>query len=46
LAQYIKQNYRLPDIPSEKEVLENGLDLGDMQIPLCTAHKILAIKYL
>jgi len=31
LEQYIKQNNRLPEIPSAKEVQENGLDLGDMQ---------------
>jgi hypothetical protein len=31
LEQYIKQNHHLPEIPSAKEVKENGLDLGDMQ---------------
>jgi hypothetical protein len=31
LEQYIKQNYRLPEIPSAEEVIENGIDLGDMQ---------------
>jgi len=31
LEQYIKQNHRLPEIPSAQEVLENGLDLGEMQ---------------
>ena len=31
LEQYIKQNNRLPEIPSAQEVMENGLDLGDMQ---------------
>jgi len=31
LEQYIKQNYRLPEIPSAEEVRENGIDLGDMQ---------------
>jgi len=31
LEQFIKQNYHLPEIPSAKEIEENGLDLGDMQ---------------
>jgi hypothetical protein len=31
VEQYVKQNHRLPEIPSAKEVQENGLDLGDMQ---------------
>jgi len=34
LEQYIKQNGTLPEIPSEKEVKENGIDLGDMQSKL------------
>ena len=34
LEQYIKQNYRLPEIPSAQEVEENGIDLGDMQSKL------------
>jgi hypothetical protein len=34
LEQYIKQNSRLPQIPSAAEVEENGLDLGDMQSKL------------
>jgi hypothetical protein len=28
---YIAENKHLPDVPSEAEVLENGLDLGEMQ---------------
>jgi hypothetical protein len=28
--QYIKENQHLPDVPSEKEVLKNGQDLGAM----------------
>jgi hypothetical protein len=28
--QYIKENQHLPDVPSEKEVLKNGQDLGEM----------------
>ena len=31
LEQYIKQNHHLPEIPSAKEVQENGINLGDMQ---------------
>jgi hypothetical protein len=34
VEQHIKQNKHLPDIPSENEVLENGLDLGNMQAKL------------
>ncbi len=28
---YIKANKHLPDVPSEADVLENGIDLADMQ---------------
>jgi hypothetical protein len=31
LEQFIKENQHLPEIPSAKEVTENGLDIGDMQ---------------
>jgi len=31
LEHFIKQNYHLPEIPSAKEIEENGLDLGAMQ---------------
>jgi len=31
VKQYIKQNGRLPEIPSAKEVEENGINLGEMQ---------------
>ncbi|MCK9451812.1 MAG: hypothetical protein M0Q90_08990 [Bacteroidales bacterium] len=34
LEAFIHKNQRLPDIPSEKEMLENGIELGDMQIKL------------
>jgi len=34
VAQYIKQNYRLPDIPSATEVEKNGIELGSMQAKL------------
>ena len=34
LEQYIEQNQHLPNIPSAAEVVENGLDLGDMQSKL------------
>ncbi|KAA2243387.1 hypothetical protein F0L74_12865 [Chitinophaga agrisoli] len=30
VEQFVKQNKHLPDIPSAKEVLENGLDLGEI----------------
>jgi hypothetical protein len=30
LSQFVKSNKHLPEIPTEKEVSENGLDLGDM----------------
>ncbi len=30
LSQFIQSNKHLPEIPTEKEVNENGLDLGDM----------------
>jgi hypothetical protein len=31
LEQFIKTNKHLPEIPSEKEVKENGINLGEMQ---------------
>jgi len=31
LEQFVKQNHHLPEIPTAKEVIENGLDLGEMQ---------------
>ncbi|MFT4223738.1 hypothetical protein [Dysgonomonas sp.] len=31
---FVKQNKHLPDIPSEKQMQENGLNLNDMQIKL------------
>jgi len=31
---YIKENKHLPDVPSEKEVLENGIQLGEMDAKL------------
>ncbi len=31
LEQYVKQNKHLPNIPSEKEIREKGMDLGEMQ---------------
>jgi len=31
LEQFIKKNKHLPEIPSEKEVKENGINLGEMQ---------------
>lgn len=34
VEQYIKQHHRLPDMPSEKEVRESGVDVGDQQVLL------------
>lgn len=34
LENYINQNKHLPDIPSEKDMQENGINLNDMQIKL------------
>ncbi|MCL2435962.1 MAG: hypothetical protein FWD09_07495 [Lentimicrobiaceae bacterium] len=34
VKQYIKQNGHLPEIPSAKEVEENGINLGEMQAKL------------
>jgi hypothetical protein len=34
LAAYIQQNHHLPDIPSEAEVGEKGVSLGEMQSKL------------
>ncbi|MGH7453858.1 MAG: TMF family protein, partial [bacterium] len=34
VEQYIKTNKHLPGIPSEKEVAENGVSLGEMQAKL------------
>jgi hypothetical protein len=31
---YIKENNHLPDVPSEKEVLENGVNVGEMNSTL------------
>lgn len=34
LEEYIKQHRHLPDIPTESEVRENGIDIGDMNAKL------------
>jgi len=34
LEKYVTENKHLPDIPSEKEMIEEGLHLGDMNIKL------------
>jgi len=31
LEQFVKENHHLPEIPSAKEVKENGIELGEMQ---------------
>ena len=34
VAAYIRENHRLPDIPTEVEVKENGISVGEMQAKL------------
>jgi hypothetical protein len=34
VATYVKEHHHLPEIPSEAEVKENGVSLGDMQAKL------------
>jgi hypothetical protein len=34
IGAFIEENHHLPDIPSEAEVKENGLSLGEMQAKL------------
>jgi hypothetical protein len=34
VAAYVKENHHLPEIPSAKEVAENGVNLGEMQSKL------------
>ena len=34
LESYVKAHHHLPEIPSEKEMLENGLEVGEFQIKL------------
>jgi hypothetical protein len=34
LEQHIKTNQHLPGIPSEKEVIENGIEIGDISASL------------
>ncbi|MDW7694039.1 hypothetical protein R9C00_04740 [Flammeovirgaceae bacterium SG7u.111] len=34
VAEFVKNNKHLPEIPSEKEMRDNGLDLGEMDIKL------------
>jgi predicted RNase H-like nuclease (RuvC/YqgF family) len=34
VSAFIKENHHLPDIPSEAEVKENGVSLGEMQAKL------------
>lgn len=31
LEMFVKENHHLPEIPSEQQVIEDGLDVGDMQ---------------
>jgi hypothetical protein len=46
VKQYIKQNSRLPEIPSAQEVEENGLNLGDMQSKLLLKIEELTFVYI
>jgi hypothetical protein len=34
IESFVKKNHRLPDIPSESEVIENGINLGEMDSKL------------
>ncbi len=34
VEQYITENHHLPEVPSEAEVKENGLDLGEFNATL------------
>ena len=40
LEQYIKANGHLPDIPTETEVTENGIDVGAMNMNAKLLQKI------
>jgi hypothetical protein len=44
VAAFIKANHRLPDIPSEAEVKENGVSLGDMQSKLLAKIEELTLQ--
>lgn len=43
VAAFIRENHHLPDIPSETEVKENGVSLGDMQVKLLVKIEELTI---
>jgi len=34
VASYVQENKHLPDVPSAKEMVKNGLNMGDMQVKL------------
>lgn len=44
VAAFIKANHHLPDIPSESEVKENGVSLGDMQSKLLAKIEELTLQ--
>jgi hypothetical protein len=44
VAAFIKANHHLPDIPSESEVKENGVSLGDMQAKLLAKIEELTLQ--
>jgi hypothetical protein len=44
VAEFIKANHHLPDIPSEKEVKDKGVSLGDMQTKLLAKIEELTLQ--
>ncbi len=44
LAAFIKANHHLPNIPSEAEVKEKGVSLGDMQTKLLATIEELTLQ--
>ncbi|MGD0792042.1 MAG: hypothetical protein ABR920_09750 [Terriglobales bacterium] len=44
VAAFIKANHHLPDIPSEAEVKEKGVSLGDMQSKLLAKIEELTLQ--
>src|SRR6266851_3991586 len=44
VAAFIKANHHLPNIPSESEVKENGVSLGDMQTKLLATIEELTLQ--
>jgi hypothetical protein len=44
VAAYIQENHHLPDIPSETEVQEKGVSLGEMQVKLLAKIEELTLR--